>query len=652
VRYAAFISYNHRDRKEAAWLHRALETYRIPARLRGRDSALGPLGSRLPPIFQDREELAASSDLATSVREALTESASLIVICSPNGARSRWVNEEIRAFTAAGRRDHIQCLIVAGEPNASRTPGQDAEFECLPPALFEDGGGEPLAADIRPGQDGRQTARLKLLAGILGIGYDELRQREQARRQRRLVLLAGASTAGFALTSGLAVFALLARAEAVEQRDVARQKTVTAERTVEFVRSMFEVADPSESRGRTITAREIIDLGAARIDRELVGEPSVKAALGTTLGETYTGLGLLGEGQAIIRRMLAVPNVDLATRTRQYVALGATLEAKADDRAALRAYTQALVLARDPRSGRADLVPRSLVGIGVAHTMLGNTKDGERAIMEALRLDRARGPDGAVDVARGLEALGTNRLIAGKLAPARADFEQALAIRMDRQGPLHPRTIQLLNQLGSVTYLQGDVGVAESYLRKVLPLQEQVLGKEHPEVAISLNNYARLLIERRDYRGAVPILERAVRIQLAQRGAGGADLAFLYTNLGIALRAVGQIEKARYYLQQGIRVAATSKHRNHAPALGELAQLVCSSGDFAQGHALIVKARPIMAAAYPNEPWRVAWLDAVSARCLSMAGRAPEAARLRTSASGKILARWSPKSHFGAALNP
>lgn len=213
-------------------------------------------------------------------------------------------------------------------------------------------------------------------------------------------MLAGASTAGFALTSGLAILALVARAEAVEQRDIARQKTVTAERTVDFVRSMFEVADPSESRGRTITAREIIDLGAVRIDRELAGEPSVKAALGTTLGETYTGLGLLGQGQALIRRMLAVPNVDLATRARQYVALGTTLEAKADDHGALAAYRQALAMARDPRAGRADLVPRSLVGIGVAQTMLGHVDEGERAILAALELDRARGENGLVDVAR------------------------------------------------------------------------------------------------------------------------------------------------------------------------------------------------------------------------------------------------------------
>ena len=104
MRYSAFISYNHQDRSWANWLHRQLERYRLPKPVIGRESPLGTLGQRLPPVFQDREELAASTDLAQSVRDALSEAATLIVICSTNGARSRWVNEEVREFVRLGRR--------------------------------------------------------------------------------------------------------------------------------------------------------------------------------------------------------------------------------------------------------------------------------------------------------------------------------------------------------------------------------------------------------------------------------------------------------------------------------------------------------------------------------------------------------------------
>ncbi len=89
-----------------------------------------------------------------------------------------------------GREDRILCLIVDGEPNASDRPGSELR-ECFPEAVrFRvDAAGqlttvrsEPIAADARPGKDGRHNARLKLIAGLLGVGFDELRQREKRRQ--------------------------------------------------------------------------------------------------------------------------------------------------------------------------------------------------------------------------------------------------------------------------------------------------------------------------------------------------------------------------------------------------------------------------------------------------------------------------------------
>ena len=130
MRYSAFISYNHRDRDWAIWLHRALERYAVPKRLRGRAAPWGEIGARLPPVFRDRDELATSSDLASSVKEALGDSAFLIVICSPNSAQSKWVDEEIKTYIAAGRGQFIRLIIVDGEPHSS-----DPAQECLPPSL-------------------------------------------------------------------------------------------------------------------------------------------------------------------------------------------------------------------------------------------------------------------------------------------------------------------------------------------------------------------------------------------------------------------------------------------------------------------------------------------------------------------------------------
>lgn len=245
-RYWAFISYSHRDRSWGEWLHRELETFRVPKRLVGTTGSRGLVPARIFPVFRDREELPVSADLGRNIDEALRRSRYLVVICSPAAAKSRWVNEEILTFKRLGRSDRILALIVDGEPNASEgKSGFVAEQECFPEglrfAMEADGTlgvvrSEPLAADVRPGQDGRENAFLKLVAGIIGVNFDELRQREHERKLRRLRAVVAAT---FAL---LLVFAALGVA-LYFQRNYARQQKNRAEAALEEVRQTLSRSD-------------------------------------------------------------------------------------------------------------------------------------------------------------------------------------------------------------------------------------------------------------------------------------------------------------------------------------------------------------------------------------------------------------------------
>ncbi|HEY0408157.1 MAG TPA: toll/interleukin-1 receptor domain-containing protein [Pyrinomonadaceae bacterium] len=207
-KYWAFISYSHLDEEWARWLHRAIETYRVPRRLTGKDttSPWGALPSRLYPVFRDRDELPGASDLGRKIREALHASRFLIVICSPNAAASKWVNEEIKAFKAMGRESSVLCLIVGGEPCASDKG--NAAAECFPTAIrfrvgldgeLSEERAEPIAADARPLADGRTNALLKLLAGMLGVGYDDLKRREERRRLKRRAQFVASGILAFVL---------------------------------------------------------------------------------------------------------------------------------------------------------------------------------------------------------------------------------------------------------------------------------------------------------------------------------------------------------------------------------------------------------------------------------------------------------------------
>ena len=225
-RYWAFLSYSHINSDQADWLHKAIERFAVPKGLVGRVTANGAVPRSLTPIFRDRHELAASSDLGQTIRQALKASRFLIVLCSPAAAASRWVNEEIIAFKKLHGEKRVLAAIVSGEPWTSEIAGREAE-ECFPPALREkyDRRGqatgkraEPIAADLRETGDGREAGKLKLVAGMLGLGLDDLVRREQQRRQKRLTYIAAASIAGMTVASGLAIFAFDKRDEARDQR--------------------------------------------------------------------------------------------------------------------------------------------------------------------------------------------------------------------------------------------------------------------------------------------------------------------------------------------------------------------------------------------------------------------------------------------------
>ncbi|RCS30479.1 toll/interleukin-1 receptor domain-containing protein [Rhodanobacter denitrificans] len=242
-RYRAFISYSHQDKTWAGWLHKALETYAIPKQLVGQTTTAGAIPRRLAPIFRDRDELASATDLGRKVNEALAQSANLIVICSPRSATSHWVNEEVLAFKRLGRSERIFCLIVDGEPGASELPGRETD-ECFAPALRYRLGAdaalsrertEPIAADARAGKDGKTNAKLKLIAGLLDLDLDALKRRELKRRYRRMAALATLALAVMAVTTTLAIAALIARHAAVLASHTAERRQKQAEGLVDFM---------------------------------------------------------------------------------------------------------------------------------------------------------------------------------------------------------------------------------------------------------------------------------------------------------------------------------------------------------------------------------------------------------------------------------
>lgn len=197
-RYKAFISYRliPEDKKWAAWLLESIESYRVPRSLQKKGYP-----ARLGKMFRDEVEIPASADLSQQIEIALQNSEYLIVICSPKTPESHYVREEIRFFQKLGRSHRILPLLVAGEPIESFPQPLLVPLEGKPSKV-------PLAADVRSRPDIsskkiKQQALIKILAGLLGCGFDDLWQRElQRTRKWRQWLIAGVAIVISAISFG------------------------------------------------------------------------------------------------------------------------------------------------------------------------------------------------------------------------------------------------------------------------------------------------------------------------------------------------------------------------------------------------------------------------------------------------------------------
>lgn len=507
-RYKAFISYTHADARWARWIHRALERYRVPARLVAEH---GLASNRLHPIFRDRDELSTSSSLSDVITAALQASENLIVVCSPEAAaKSRWVNEEIKAFKALGRGDRIFCLIV---------DGVDGTY--FPPALAGD---EPLGADVRPQADGKHNAKLKIIAGLIDVGFGDLKDREQRRRAK---FFAATATAAFVLAgvmTVLAISAVLSGREAERSRALAAQSLEDAEAVAAFLSTMLTEIDP-EAMGRTIvddvqaqaggvalpagvngtnTARLVLDQHLLKKATEAVqsqfdGQPAINARLEASIGASYHAIGLYA--QAIERHAHAKelyrkafgPNDARTLDAGSHLAQSFLYEGRLDEAAA--EYEAVLDDSRKALGGKSPETLSAMNGLATTYVDMDRLAEARALLEEAAPLlDETMGVEHphTLDVKNNL---GWTLYVMRDYEAAERIIVPTLASLRRVLGPEAPETLAALNNLALTYRATGRLEEAEAAHREEWAMGRRVMGDAHPEVLISMLNLSRVLVE-------------------------------------------------------------------------------------------------------------------------------------------------------------
>jgi tetratricopeptide (TPR) repeat protein len=687
-KYWAFISYSHRDSRWAEWLHKGLESYRPPKSLVGTVTVRGAVPKRMSPVFRDREELPSATDLGALISAALEQSNCQIVVCSPQAAKSKWVNEEILAFKRLHREDRIFCLIVGGEPNATDMPGREAE-ECFPPALrfllrtdgtLSETRTEPIAADARQGKDGKSRAKLKVIAGVLGLGYDALAQRERQRRNRRLFVIACAAMVGMVITSGLAVYALFQRNAAQRQTARAESEAETARQTTNFLVDLFKISDPSEARGNSVTAREMLDKGAARINTGLASQPAIQATLKDTLGTVYMGLGLYNQARPLLDGALEtrqrLRDTEPNALTDSFTHRGWLLMSQAEYKAAEQDYRQVLrLLASQPNSQRTrEARAKAQYGLGVVLGYEGNYTEARASLSAALAQQRliygdvnedtaatlkeladAVDQDGdlksaiplmqhAVAVQRKLRGTAPHPALAeaindlasmlednNQYDQAEAMFNESLAMMRRLYGNKHPYIATTLTNLALLSMKKGDLARSEATYREVLEMQRELLGDNHPDVAETLSKIAFVQYESGNKRQGLATLGES--LQMYQRLFPGdhPEVARIMNREGFWLTLAGNYAAADRDLRAALdmrRRLLDKSHPDIAASLAHLAILEVATGKFADAARDAHQAKEIYATALSPTHWTTAVAAGAEGAALTGLGDYPHAAKL------------------------
>lgn len=587
-RYRAFISYSHRDKAITQWLHHALETYRIPKALIGKETRIGEVPARLTPIFRDRDELPASGDLGRELRSALENSMFLVVICSPASAKSMWVNEEIKSFKKIHGEDRVLALVVGGEPYASN--GDKPELECFPQALryrlgadgeISDTPAEPIAADCREGADGKRLAKMKLVAGLTGARLDELVQRETQRRLRRLAMISTGATIGMIFAVGLAVYANSQRLEAVAQRKIAERESATARAAADYLVDTFKLSNPAVDNPREITALTILGRSAERARTELKDQPVVQARLIAALARAYNNLGLSSEAQSALEASLPV--------IRSIGPEGADAEiVLADAYYRQGKFDQALQSVRSADRALAAHPDADGNTRGYAAFTEGRIRHGQADLKGAVAaFDRALAiykstPDvPPTRLAVTYENRGNALSDDGQYAKAEESLKRALAISRQVNGEQHLATGQIWFSLAQTAFLAGDLPLAEKRIAQALAIERQMLDADNPIIADALSMQGQIYQGEHRLDQASQSLKEAVKVYRARYRNGHYLIGIADVYLGLIESERGNTRKALDYLDDAkVNYDASygKLHANHGDLLVNRAVVLAKAG--------------------------------------------------------------------------
>jgi len=503
------------------------------------------------------------------------------------------------------------------------------------------GSADELAADLR-----RYLEHRPVMAGPPGVRY---RVGKFARRHR--VGVAAGSAIAILLVAAAIGTTVQARRIAVE-RDRANKEASTARAALGFLTDTFRLSDPEQVRGETITAREILDRGAAKVEREMTDAPEAQADLILAIGRTYANLGLFARAEPLLRRGAALRRETLGGSDPR------TYEAMTELSDILRqrdGFDEAEALAREAQGALESLPGASEAAIATAHLRVGEVltergkfDDAEPHLRTAVdRFTQSLGGDNRTTL-QAATALADCLSRHGKYAEADPILRTTLAAQRRLYGSDDPNTIPTLNALAINARRAGLIPEAEALFREQLATLRRVLGNDHPSTLTAAANLGVLLVQTGNLDEAEPLLWEA--LEGRRRGAGARSVPALSTLAEWAAlqRDRGNLEAAEQAFREaldGFRSAVGDDHPQTMRVMNNFGHLLKERGRLREAEpyyrSALDGATRVLGPSHPNTLAAMGNLGEL----LALQGRAPEGLPYVTEALAGVR-KALPASHI------
>jgi eukaryotic-like serine/threonine-protein kinase len=428
------------------------------------------------------------------------------------------------------------------------------------------------------------------------------------------------------------------RDRAAEQRAVADRERARAEEVSSFLVNLFKLSDPQENRGNQVTARELLDSGAKRLQAELRDQPETKAALLGTVGAVYDSLGQYQEALPILTESLTLLPQANKSRIEALLELGRAHMGAGDLGGAEAPLQEARRLSQDGFGAASQESGRALWVLGVLRYRQGQFAAAKELFNRSLNiLETTAAP--ATDVSALLDDLAQVYGSEQQWTLAKQTYERALQIDRRVLGDDHPRVAMRLNNLAVVAQNIGDLKLAETLYRDAIRRDELAYGDQHPETGAARGNYGLLLQREGRLAEAEPLLRSALEIELKLYGPNNYSVGYDRVSLAMLLHDQGHLQAAETEFRQALAVydkSLPADHQYRASALMHFARLLVDRGNPEEALSLSDQSLKIWnATSAPSSPY-TAQAHAIHAYALAHLGN-PRAAAAELEAALPVL---------------